>query len=127
MSAYKIKIESIECVHQKDEIGASEIWLLALSDGTTPSRYPVDPMSTYSIDDGETWSIDGDLELEFDGCCNLTIYEQDKKLVLSTTDFLGCVYFTASSDPNTQLVATNGTDSGESDYSEFRITFSWAS
>ena len=126
MGAYKIRIDSIYCAAQKDAKGNAEVWLLAQSDGGAPVRYPQAAMSSHSMDVGDTWEI-GDLVLEFDGCCNLTIYEQDLGLDVNLTDFMGCARFTSGADASTAKVATNGTDSGEHDYSKFTIQFSWAS
>jgi len=126
LSAYKIKIDNIHCVSQKDSKGAAEIWLLAQSDGGAPVRYPQKPLSTHSISEGGNWDIDGDLVLEFDGCCNLTIYEQDHKLNIGSTDFLGCARFTSRADPSNDKIAANSTDKENKDYTEFTIEFSWA-
>jgi hypothetical protein len=113
-------------VRQADAKDEAEIWLLAQSDGGTPVRYPPSPLSTYSIPTGGNWNINGDLVLEFDGCCNLTIYEQDRKINIDRTDFLGCARFTSGADPSNQKIAANGTDKGNGDYTEFTIEFSWA-
>lgn len=125
MGYYKISIDSITCISQNDAKGVAEIWLLAQSDGSKPIRYPPQPVAAYNIDEGDTWSIDGDLTLEFDGCCNLTIYEQDFNIDINATDFLGCASFTAGTNDSNDKIATNGSSSGDSDYSKFAIRFSW--
>lgn len=125
MGAYKISIDSITCLSQKDAKGVAEVWLLAQSDGGPPVRYPHAPLFAQNMDEGDTWSIDGDLVLEFDGCCNLTIYEQDFNIDINATDFLGCASFTSGANDANDKIATNGSDSGDSDYSKFAISFSW--
>lgn len=125
MAAYRISIDSIKCNSQKDAKGEAEIWLLAQSDGGPPKRYPLEPLSAYDIDEGETWPINGDLVLAFNGCCQLTIYEQDSDLSITATDFMGCVSFTADADESLAKIATNGSSSGDSEYSEFAVSFSW--
>lgn len=125
MGSYKISIDSIKCISQKDAKGEAEIWLLAQSDGGPPKRYPPQPLSAHDIDEDETWLINGDLDLEFNGCCQLTIYEQDFDLSINATDFLGCVSFTADSDDSIAKIATNGSNSGDREYSEFAVSFSW--
>ena len=84
--------------------------------GTRRLRHPHD------ISEGDTWEID-DLDLEFEGCCNLTIYEQDLDLDINLTDFQGCVRFLAGGDDSADKVATNGSDSGDSGYSKYSVGF----
>lgn len=120
MGNYKIKIEKIHCVQHSDPDQHDEVWLLAQSDGNVIQRYPPQATSTHSMTDGDDWVID-DFTIEFDGCSNLTLYEQDLKLDISLTDFLGCTRFTsgasASSSPR---ICTNGTSSN------YEVYFSWA-
>lgn len=122
MSLHRIRINSIKCNSQKDAKGEAEIWLLAQSDGGIPVRYPEGITLATDIQEGGTWTID-DLLLDYDGCCNLAIYEQDLDLGIGLTDFQGCVSFYPNENESGSKVATNGTDSGESDYSNYTVYF----
>ncbi len=127
---YKFRINSIHCVSQKDTAkGKADIWILAQSDGGAPVRFPPAALSSHAMGDGDTWNLDDDggLTIEYDGCCNLTLYEQDFEFNINGTDFMGCARFTAGADPSSDKVATNGSDPTEGDYSEFSINFSQAS
>ncbi|WP_257558497.1 hypothetical protein [Sphingobium sp. CFD-2] len=118
----KVRIDRIECQAQKDAKGEAEIWLLAQSDGGMHVRYPAGPVAAQNISEGGTWQI-GDLELEFEGCCNLAIYEQDLNVDISLTDFQGCVSFMAGADDLVDKIATNGSDSSDSGYSKYAVGF----
>lgn len=127
---YKFRIDTIYCAAQKDTSkGDADIWILAQSDGGVPLRFPPSALSSHSMAVGDTWDLndDGGFVIEYEGCCNLTLYEQDVDFNINGTDFMGCARFTAGADPSSDKVATNGSDPSESDYSEFTINFSLAS
>ena len=126
MGAYKISIDSITCVKHADPNDSDEVWILALSDGDKLDRYPKAPLATYSMKSGSTWDINGDLIIEFDGCCNLTLYDQDVSFLIEKTDFLGCTPFVSSADDSAARVLSNGDGDG-SDRSEYHLSFSWIS
>ena len=124
MGAYKISIDSIKCVSHADPNGSDEVWILAQSDGGVPVRYPKAALSAHSMTNGETWDIDGDLTIEFNGCCNFTLYDQDISFLIQETDFLGCARFTSGADASQPKVLSNGYGD-DRDHSEYQLYFSW--
>lgn len=113
MGKYKVSIDKIVCLESADPNGHDEVWLLAQGDAGTPNRYPQAATATYSMNSsGEsTWMIDGDFTFEFDRSAILTLYEQDLKLDISTTDLLGNARFTSGAGASGTKSCTNGDDS----------------
>jgi hypothetical protein len=129
MANFTLKIESIICQHTSDLDGVlkDEVWLFYQPDGGVPVRYPYGAIKTNSMAAGDVWTLGQPpdnpewppLEVSFDYDLQITLWEQDHALDISTTDFLGSFCFTGAESGSADV--SNG------DSSKYTITWSGTS
>jgi hypothetical protein len=121
MSKYTLRLNSLTCHSTSDPDGGDEVWFLYQADGGVPVRYPYGAVKTNSMDPNDVWSFGTDawppIELSFEHDVQITLWEQDLRLDISLTDFLGNLDITPASADGNSPDLTNGDSS--------RYTFNW--
>ena len=125
MANYTLKIESITCKRPSGIDGTlkDEVWFFYQPDAGVPVRYPYGAVKTNSMGAGDVWNLgqpEGDpdwppLEVSFDYDLMITLWDQDLRLDISLSDFLGLFCFATGDSGSADF--TNG------DGSSYNITW----
>ena len=118
MATYTISMSSITCNQTSDLNAHDEVWILYQIDAGAPLRYPYEPRSTVSMAPGDVLTFGADdhppLQMTYEHDVSVTLYDQDSRIDLGLTDFLGTRDFgnssNAASEP-TSATVTNGDSS----------------
>lgn len=126
MSNYSIQINSITCKAVSDPSSKDEVWFFYQPDGGVPVRYPYGAIKTNSMGTNDIWDLTDNPDwppvvASFDHDLQITLWDQDLRLDVSLTDFLGNLDITPSSTAGNSPELTNGDSSG------YIINWKWVS
>lgn len=114
MQTYTARLKRLTCKGVSDINPSDEVWMMIQSDAGGAMRYPFTPLETISLKKDEYFDLkneDGEyIEVVFSKMAQILIWDQDFRLAISDTDYLGSTGLTKYSLTGSRRM-TNGKDS----------------
>ena len=100
MDTYTVRLVSLTCHSQSDFSSSDEIWMQLQSDAGSTVRVPLEVDSAISLKPGETWNFEdnngGPLDAKFTIDLQVALWDQDFKVLIGATDYVGSADYTSS-------------------------------